>query len=136
MLLCWHLVWILVRTDHPCLGVGCHTANLSSPLRPSVATPTQTASPSSACPATTATSTAASSSPSTPPSSTAPWSTHAGDAESGERTRRSACGGDAARHRLVLGGEGWRAADGGDAARRWPTLRGEALSIGSCRSPS
>jgi hypothetical protein len=21
---CWHLVWILVRTDHPCLGVGCH----------------------------------------------------------------------------------------------------------------
>jgi hypothetical protein len=26
MLRCWHLVWILVRTDHPCLGVGCHTA--------------------------------------------------------------------------------------------------------------
>jgi hypothetical protein len=25
MLQCWHLVWILVRTDHPCLGVGCHT---------------------------------------------------------------------------------------------------------------
>jgi hypothetical protein len=25
MLRCWHLVWILVRTDHPCLGVGCHT---------------------------------------------------------------------------------------------------------------
>jgi hypothetical protein len=21
---CWHLVWIMVRTDHPCLGVGCH----------------------------------------------------------------------------------------------------------------
>jgi hypothetical protein len=21
---CWHLVWILIRTDHPCLGVGCH----------------------------------------------------------------------------------------------------------------
>jgi hypothetical protein len=21
---CWHLVWILVRTNHPCLGVGCH----------------------------------------------------------------------------------------------------------------
>jgi hypothetical protein len=21
---CWHLVWILVGTDHPCLGVGCH----------------------------------------------------------------------------------------------------------------
>jgi hypothetical protein len=20
----WYLVWILVRTDHPCLGVGCH----------------------------------------------------------------------------------------------------------------
>jgi hypothetical protein len=25
MLWCWHLVWILVRTDHPCLGVGCHS---------------------------------------------------------------------------------------------------------------
>jgi hypothetical protein len=25
MLRCWHLVQILVRTDHPCLGVGCHT---------------------------------------------------------------------------------------------------------------
>jgi hypothetical protein len=25
MLQCWHLVWILVRIDHPCLGVGCHT---------------------------------------------------------------------------------------------------------------
>jgi hypothetical protein len=25
MLRCWHLVWILVRTDRPCLGVGCHT---------------------------------------------------------------------------------------------------------------
>jgi hypothetical protein len=24
MLRCWYLVWILVRTDHPCLGVGCH----------------------------------------------------------------------------------------------------------------
>jgi hypothetical protein len=24
MLWCWHLVWILVRTDYPCLGVGCH----------------------------------------------------------------------------------------------------------------
>jgi hypothetical protein len=24
MLWCWHLVWILVRTYHPCLGVGCH----------------------------------------------------------------------------------------------------------------
>jgi hypothetical protein len=22
---CWHLIWILVRTDHPLLGVGCHT---------------------------------------------------------------------------------------------------------------
>jgi hypothetical protein len=21
---CWHLVWILVMTDHPCLGVVCH----------------------------------------------------------------------------------------------------------------
>jgi hypothetical protein len=25
MLQCCHLVWILIRTDHPCLGVGCHT---------------------------------------------------------------------------------------------------------------
>jgi hypothetical protein len=25
MLRCWHLVWILVRTNHPCLGVGCHS---------------------------------------------------------------------------------------------------------------
>jgi hypothetical protein len=25
MLQCWHLVWILVRTDYPYLGVGCHT---------------------------------------------------------------------------------------------------------------
>jgi hypothetical protein len=25
MLRCWHLVWILVRTKHPSLGVGCHT---------------------------------------------------------------------------------------------------------------
>jgi hypothetical protein len=24
MLWCWHLVWILVRTDHPSLGVGRH----------------------------------------------------------------------------------------------------------------
>jgi hypothetical protein len=26
MLRCWHLVWILVRTNHPCLEVGCHTS--------------------------------------------------------------------------------------------------------------
>jgi hypothetical protein len=24
MFQCWHLVWILIRTNHPCLGVGCH----------------------------------------------------------------------------------------------------------------
>jgi magnesium-transporting ATPase (P-type) len=30
MLRCWHLVWILVMTDHPCLGVGCHIAVLKS----------------------------------------------------------------------------------------------------------
>jgi hypothetical protein len=24
MLRCWHLVWILVMTNHRCLGVGCH----------------------------------------------------------------------------------------------------------------
>jgi hypothetical protein len=29
MLRCWHLVWILVWTDHPCLGVGCHSCYLS-----------------------------------------------------------------------------------------------------------
>jgi hypothetical protein len=28
MLRCWHLVWILVWTDHPCLGVGCHNGDL------------------------------------------------------------------------------------------------------------
>jgi hypothetical protein len=27
MLWCWHLVWILVRTDHPCLRVGCHSCS-------------------------------------------------------------------------------------------------------------
>jgi hypothetical protein len=27
---CWHLVWILVRTDHPCLGVGCHMGIIPS----------------------------------------------------------------------------------------------------------
>jgi hypothetical protein len=25
MLRCCHLVWILIRTDHPCLRVGCHS---------------------------------------------------------------------------------------------------------------
>jgi hypothetical protein len=25
MLRCWHLVWILVRTNHPSLVVGCHS---------------------------------------------------------------------------------------------------------------
>jgi hypothetical protein len=25
MLRCWQLIWILVRTNHPCLGVGCHS---------------------------------------------------------------------------------------------------------------
>jgi hypothetical protein len=24
MLRCWHLIWIRIRIDHPCLGVGCH----------------------------------------------------------------------------------------------------------------
>jgi hypothetical protein len=28
MLRCWHLVWILVRTDHPCLGVGCYNEGI------------------------------------------------------------------------------------------------------------
>jgi hypothetical protein len=25
MIRCWHLVCILIRTDYPCLGVGCHS---------------------------------------------------------------------------------------------------------------
>jgi hypothetical protein len=29
MLRCWHLVWILVKTDHPCLGVGYHIHGLN-----------------------------------------------------------------------------------------------------------
>jgi hypothetical protein len=28
MLRCWHLIWILVRTDHPCLGVGCYNEGI------------------------------------------------------------------------------------------------------------
>jgi hypothetical protein len=31
MLRCWHLIWILVRTDHPCIGVGCHSRNARCP---------------------------------------------------------------------------------------------------------
>jgi hypothetical protein len=31
MLWCWHLVWILVRSDHPCLGVRCHSTSLQHP---------------------------------------------------------------------------------------------------------
>jgi hypothetical protein len=27
ILRCWHLVWILIMTDHPCLGVRCHSRN-------------------------------------------------------------------------------------------------------------
>jgi hypothetical protein len=30
MLQCWHLIWIVVRTNHPCLGVGCHTHRLQT----------------------------------------------------------------------------------------------------------
>jgi hypothetical protein len=30
MLRCWYLIWILVRTDHPCLGVGCHNMTLGA----------------------------------------------------------------------------------------------------------
>jgi hypothetical protein len=35
MLQCWHLVWILVRTDHPYLGVGCHRGDMDmiSPMK-------------------------------------------------------------------------------------------------------
>jgi hypothetical protein len=28
MLQCWHLIWILVQTDHPCLGVRCHSVQV------------------------------------------------------------------------------------------------------------
>jgi hypothetical protein len=28
VLRCWHIVWILLRTDHPCLGVGCHKTRI------------------------------------------------------------------------------------------------------------
>jgi hypothetical protein len=34
MLRCWHLVRILVRTDHPCLEVGCHTTLLQTQVTP------------------------------------------------------------------------------------------------------
>jgi hypothetical protein len=27
MLRYWHLIWILIRTDHPCLGVRCHNTS-------------------------------------------------------------------------------------------------------------
>jgi hypothetical protein len=33
MLRCWHLVWILVRTDNHCLGVGCHSIKVYRWLR-------------------------------------------------------------------------------------------------------
>jgi hypothetical protein len=32
MLQCWHLVRILVRTDHPCLGVVCHRFGIPQTL--------------------------------------------------------------------------------------------------------
>jgi hypothetical protein len=32
MLQCWHLIWILVMTNHPCLGVRCHTLHPPAPL--------------------------------------------------------------------------------------------------------
>jgi hypothetical protein len=32
MLWCWHLVWILVMTDHPSLGVRCHRVELGVQL--------------------------------------------------------------------------------------------------------
>jgi hypothetical protein len=28
ILQCWHHIWILVRTDHPYLGVGCHKGDM------------------------------------------------------------------------------------------------------------
>jgi hypothetical protein len=44
MLRFWHLVWILVRTDHPCLGVGYHRDKprptfISNKLDPSLREP-------------------------------------------------------------------------------------------------
>jgi hypothetical protein len=44
MVRCWHLVWILVRTDHPCLGVRCHTLNLAGHLT-SLSGPTRARNP-------------------------------------------------------------------------------------------
>jgi hypothetical protein len=29
MLRYWHLIWILIMTNHPCLRVGCHITALS-----------------------------------------------------------------------------------------------------------
>jgi hypothetical protein len=34
MLRCWHLFWILVRTNHPCLGMGCHNSSSSKEETP------------------------------------------------------------------------------------------------------
>jgi hypothetical protein len=39
MLRCWHLIWILIKTDHPCLGVGCHNWNRDALLQLIVCNP-------------------------------------------------------------------------------------------------
>jgi hypothetical protein len=33
MLQCCHLIWILVRTDHPCLTLGCHNNEMDHEVR-------------------------------------------------------------------------------------------------------
>jgi hypothetical protein len=35
MLRCWNLIWILVTTIHPCLGLGCHSSKYHSHGDPS-----------------------------------------------------------------------------------------------------
>jgi hypothetical protein len=34
MFRCWHLIWILVRTNHRCLGVGCHIGAIGHATAP------------------------------------------------------------------------------------------------------
>jgi hypothetical protein len=41
----WHPIMILVRTDHPCLGVGCHTARSPESIAPPTPIATDAAHP-------------------------------------------------------------------------------------------
>jgi hypothetical protein len=49
MLRCWHLVWILVRTDHLCLGVGRHNPGYKYLIRSPLGTISYSFSSSSSC---------------------------------------------------------------------------------------